>query len=150
VVGSHATPDTRAAARTAGFLRQAGMRGLPRPAKLAVARPADIGVGPQLLQDILAIEPPIEAVFCVGTQISVGLMLACPRAGVNVPKRLAVAGFSDGELAAMLTPSLTTIRVPTAEMGRQAGRMLLARLAGTAVDAPTIDVGFELAVGAST
>jgi LacI family gluconate utilization system Gnt-I transcriptional repressor len=150
VVGSRAATDTRAAARTTGFLRQAVMRGLQRPTELGVTRPADVGVGPELLQDILAINPPIEAVFCVGTQISIGLMLACPPAGVNVPKRLAVAGFSDGDLAAMLTPSLTTIRVPTAEMGRKAGRMLLARLAGAVVDSPTIDVGFELSVGAST
>ena len=150
VVGSRAKADTRAAARAAGFLRRAQERGLARPVELAVDRPADIGVGPQLLADILAIDPPVEAVFCVGTQISVGLMLACLAAGVEVPRRLAVAGFSDGDLAAMLSPSLTTIRVPAIEMGRKAGQLLLSRLRGGEPDAAVADVGFQLVVGDST
>jgi LacI family gluconate utilization system Gnt-I transcriptional repressor len=150
VVGSPAKTDTRAAARAVGFTRRAVAKGLPPPTQLVAEQAADVRCGPQLLRDILAAAPAIQAVFCVGTQISLGLMLACPRAGVRVPDELAIAGFSQGEIAAMLTPSLTTIRVPAAEMGRRAGAMLLTRLAGHAVEPASADVGFELVIGGST
>jgi LacI family gluconate utilization system Gnt-I transcriptional repressor len=150
VVGSSALADTRAAARAAGFSRQAIARGLPPPAVFVAEQPADVRCGPRLLAEILSATPAIEAVFCVGTQISVGLMLACPRAGVEVPGRLAIAGFSHGDIAAMLNPSLTTIRVPTAEMGQRAGAMLLMRLAGKAVEPASADAGYEVVIGDST
>lgn len=150
VVGSKIATDTRAAARVAGFMRQAQARGLAAPVALAVDRPADIRVGAGLLLELRAIRPRVEAVFCVGTQISVGLMLACRRAGVEVPQQLAVAGFSDGDLASMLTPPLTTVRVPSQSLGRQAGAMMLARLAGQETPVKVVDVGFELIIGETT
>jgi LacI family transcriptional regulator len=53
-----------------------------------------------------------------------------------VPGQVSITGFDDIELAGELSPGLTTVRVPSAEIGREAGRRLLARLAGKVV--PTI------------
>jgi DNA-binding LacI/PurR family transcriptional regulator len=40
-------------------------------------------------------------------------------------------------------PSLTTLRVPRYFIGQQAGRMILARLAGKAVRRRIVDTGYE-------
>jgi len=61
-----------------------------------------------------------------------------------VPERVAIAGYGDLDLASQLYPTLTTVRVPRYEMGRQAVRQLLHRLSGD-TKAPTIvSLGFQI------
>ncbi len=60
-------------------------------------------------------------------------MLECRARGIDVPGEMSIAGFDDIELAAELAPGLTTVRVPSAEIGRTAAQRLLARLAGKRV-----------------
>jgi len=72
----------------------------------------------------------------------------CARRGIAVPGRLAVAGFGDFEVAREAHPALTTVRVPGAEMGRRAARMILDRIAGRS-PTPIVDLGFEVMLRAS-
>ncbi|MCC7112748.1 MAG: substrate-binding domain-containing protein, partial [Burkholderiales bacterium] len=60
--------------------------------------------------------------------------------------RVAVAGFDDIEIARLVTPALTTIRVPRLRIGQVAADMMLARLAGGAPRMRIVDTGFELIV----
>ncbi len=150
VIGHAATGDTRSAARVAGFLEVLSSQGAPAPLLIDVERPNAIGQAPDLLARLLAATPSVEGVFCVTDQIAIGLVLASQRAGVAVPKRLAIAGVGDSELAALVTPALTTVRIPRYELGHSAGVMLLARLAGERPDPAVVDLGFELIVREST
>jgi LacI family transcriptional regulator, gluconate utilization system Gnt-I transcriptional repressor len=63
-----------------------------------------------------------------------------------VPGRLAIAAFDDIEIARLVTPALTTIRVPRLRIGQTAADMILARLAGRAVRKRIVDTGFELVI----
>ena len=45
-------------------------------------------------------------------------MLALREAGLRVPEDVAVTGFDDIEMAQLLAVPLTTIRQPTAELGK--------------------------------
>jgi LacI family gluconate utilization system Gnt-I transcriptional repressor len=63
-----------------------------------------------------------------------------------VPERLAITGFGDFELARHLIPSLTTVAVPAAEIGREAGRLLLEAMQGIASEKTLIDMGFKLMI----
>ena len=58
--------------------------------------------------------------------------------GYVIPRDLLLAGFDDIQIAKLLTPGLTTIHNPSAEIGRKAFEMLLARM--THADAPPSDV----------
>ncbi len=69
---------------------------------------------------------------------------------LDVPGQLAVTGFGDFELARHLVPGLTTVAVPSTEIGAQAAELLLARMHGRPVPDPVRDVGFEVRVRAST
>jgi len=72
--------------------------------------------------------PRPDAVFAANDMMAAGCMAALHDAGVTVPDDIAVAGFDDLPLARYVTPALTTVRVPVAELGEQAVRLLLAML----------------------
>jgi LacI family transcriptional regulator len=89
------------------------------------------------------------ALVCGNDLIAVGALIECAAQGVAVPAQLSVVGFDDIELAAEFTPALTTVHVPSADIGRLAAQRLLARLAGARV--PRVqDIDVSLVVRAST
>jgi LacI family gluconate utilization system Gnt-I transcriptional repressor len=88
-------------------------------------------------------------VFCTSGQLSVVLLLNARSAGIAVPGALAIAGF-ESDLATVVSPKLSAVRVPAYELGRQAGNMLLRRMAGEPVAERRIDIGFEFIVRESS
>ena len=79
---------------------------------------AGITDGPVALDALLATHPDTDAVFCVVDGLAAGLILACRRRGIDVPGRLAVAGFGDFDLAQPTGLDITTVRVSGLEIGR--------------------------------
>ena len=74
--------------------------------------------------------PPVDAVFAASDLMAAGALRALRAAGRRVPDDVAVVGFEDSAVARYAQPPLTTVRQPIEEMGRQATRLLLARVAG--------------------
>jgi LacI family transcriptional regulator/LacI family repressor for deo operon, udp, cdd, tsx, nupC, and nupG len=72
-------------------------------------------------------EPP-TAVFAASDMQAIGVIEAAERAGLRVPDDLAVIGFDDIELAAVV--GLTTVRQPLRESGRRGAELLLAAIEG--------------------
>ncbi len=144
VVRHAAAGDTRSAARELGFLESAAELGLPPPLRLSVDRPAEMAQAPELVAELLL--HGVEAVFCVGDQLAIGVVLACQRRGVAIPAQLAVAGVGDSDLAALITPALTTVRIPRYELGLEAGRHLLARFADRHLGPVAMEIDFELLI----
>ena len=70
------------------------------------------------------------AVFAANDAMAIGLLSSLQESRVRVPEDLAVAGFDDIPIARFATPPLSTVRVPIAELGAQATRLLLRALAG--------------------
>ena len=73
---------------------------------------------------------PVDAVFAASDLMAAGALRALRAAGRRVPEDVAVVGFEDSAVARYAQPPLTTVRQPIEEMGRQATRLLLARVAG--------------------
>lgn len=71
-----------------------------------------------------------DAVFCGNDLIAVGLVGELGRLGVRVPDDIAVVGYDDIELAALVGVPLTSVRQPMDEIGRVATQLLLAEIAG--------------------
>jgi len=74
---------------------------------------------------------------------------ACAELGRAVPTDLAIVGFDDIPLAALVTPPLTTCHVPRYELGRQAMRLLLDCINGCTEECQEIVLRPELVVRAS-
>jgi LacI family transcriptional regulator len=69
------------------------------------------------------------AVYCANDVMAIGALDVALGSGLHVPDDLAIVGVDDIEAASLLRPSLTTVRIPTLEIGRTAGTLLLDRLA---------------------
>ncbi|HEY65796.1 MAG TPA: LacI family transcriptional regulator [Caldilineae bacterium] len=67
----------------------------------------------------------ITAISCYNDLVAIGVLQACKELGRRVPVDLAVVGFDDIPLASLVTPALTTMRVPRYELGRMVMELLL-------------------------
>ena len=70
-----------------------------------------------------------ELVFAVNDVMAVGAMAAVRDAGLSVPDDVAVAGFDDIHTLRDVSPGLTTVRIPLAEVGALATDLALGRSA---------------------
>ncbi|MHA1564967.1 MAG: substrate-binding domain-containing protein, partial [Alphaproteobacteria bacterium] len=129
--------------------------GLPIDKAWFVQRPYAVGEGASGLRAImLASGDPTTsdrptAILGGNDLLAMGALLEAPDLGLQVPRDLSIIGFDDLELAAQLRPSLTTIRVPTAEMSTIAADYLLGTLEGQ-VMARNTEVSVDLIAREST
>ncbi|MFT4792689.1 MAG: LacI family repressor for deo operon, udp, cdd, tsx, nupC, and nupG [Paracoccaceae bacterium] len=84
------------------------------------------------------------AVFCASDEMAVGFMGALQHAGVGVPEQVSVIGFDNIEVAAHLTPALTTIRQPRSLIGMRAAELLIQMIDGNLLTGPTEIIPVEL------
>ncbi len=70
------------------------------------------------------------AVFAVTDHQAATVYHAAHELKLRIPEDLSVVGYADLDFAEKLSPPLTTVRQPAAEMGRQAARYVMDRLAG--------------------
>jgi LacI family transcriptional regulator len=69
-----------------------------------------------------------DAVICANDLLAVGLMHELAAVGLRVPEDVAVVGMDDSELAEQSFPPLTSVNLGSAERGRRAAELLLARI----------------------
>lgn len=81
-------------------------------------------------QALLEFSDPPTALFTMNNLITVGVLQTVEKAGLRVPKDLALVGFDDFELASVLHPRLTLVRQPASELGQRAAELLFERLEG--------------------
>ena len=75
--------------------------------------------------------PLPDAIFCFNDPVAIGAMKALKNAGIRIPQDVAIVGFSEGSMATVVEPQLTTVLQPMQEMGRQAAALLLEQLNAT-------------------
>ncbi|MEP6802802.1 MAG: LacI family DNA-binding transcriptional regulator [Acidobacteriota bacterium] len=77
---------------------------------------------------ILSMKRRPSAVFAANDSMAIGLLCGFQEKGVRVPQDVAIAGFDDIPIARYVTPPLTSVRVPIAELGARAAELLIAGL----------------------
>ncbi len=70
--------------------------------------------------------------------------------GIRVPQQLSIVGFDDTFEASIVTPPLTTVRQPLAEMGRMAVNLLIRQLQDQRIEALHVELATRLAIREST
>jgi LacI family gluconate utilization system Gnt-I transcriptional repressor len=138
--------DQRAMQRLEGF-RAAFGRDVPI---VKVPAPSNLAVGRRALAELLEREPKLQAISCSSDGLAQGVLVEAASRGLRVPEDLAVCGFGDADFAAHLLPSLTTVHVDGAEIGRRAAQLMLERCNGNAVEQPVVDLGFRIVERQST
>lgn len=87
---------------------------------------------------LLSCAKPPTAVFAVSDTLAVGLIKVFRRAGMQVPKDVAVLGFDDIPIAEMFDPALTTVAQPMLELGASAVEMVIERIGGNVPKSRTL------------
>lgn len=86
--------------------------------------------GQIVARQLVAREDRPDAVFCTSDFVALGMMLELLKNGVRVPEDIAICGFANEPIDAMVNPSLSSVDQFSKQMGQQAARMLLARING--------------------
>lgn len=122
--------NDRARDRLDGALSALAAREIhPSPAMIQEC-PYDIAASRQTMRRLLSASPRPTAIICGNDVLAVGALLECQEAGVRVPEDVSIVGFDDLPLSRHIAPSLTTIHVPSTEMGDKSAEYLLATLDG--------------------
>ena len=98
------------------------------------------------MKSLLEQDSSITAVFAAGDVIAFGAIKAIKDAGLRVPEDCAVVGFDDLDMAAFLTPALTTVRQPRKEIGDTAFDMLLTLMEHKQVEQTQVVLDYELII----
>ena len=124
--------NDRARDRVAGVRDALAARGIALPEERVVETPFSLGGGRRGLRALWERlgRAGFTALVCGNDLIALGALMEAAAEGVEVPGRLSVVGFDDIELAGEFVPALTTVHVPSAQIGRLAAQRLLARLDG--------------------
>jgi len=140
-----ATEDRRRGYHAA--LASAGI--LPRP-ELEAEADFEIGGGVEAAGHLLDLAEPPTAIFAFNDNLAIGAIQAARVRGVRVPEDLSVVGFDDIEHATIVTPTLTTVRQPLAEMGRTAVSLLIRLLERQRFETLRVELATRLVVREST
>ncbi len=111
--------------REMGYREALTTRGLPLDPALVAPGDFSRQVARKSITQLLSDGVAFDAVFAGDDEAAIGTLAALRDAGKRVPEEVAVVGFDDQRLAAVLTPPLTTVHAPTEEVGARAARKLI-------------------------
>lgn len=135
--------------RLAGMRRAAREHGHKLPARRIEYADFDRGSGAAAAAALLDAEPNLTAIAALNDSMAIGALALLRSRGITVPDQMSVVGFDDMPVARDVTPALTTVRLPLADMGERA--MTLALDEHRDGQGPRIEeVGAELVRRAST
>ncbi len=118
----------------------------------ALARYGDfhVGSGVEHGRAMLRLPDPPTAIFAGNDLMALGLYQAAREARLHIPEDLSVVGFDDLPVAGWVSPPLTTVRQPLAQMAVSAARLVLGLARGDQPAQTRIELATELVVRDST
>jgi LacI family transcriptional regulator len=124
------------AGRVAGYRRALAEAGIEVDPRWAGDGHFEYAGGRRAVAELLTADPELTAVFAMNDQMAIGALAELAARGIRVPDEFSVCGFDDAFPAELVSPALTTVRQPLADLGRAAVEILLSRIRGTARDEP--------------
>ena len=91
-----------------------------------------------------------DAIVAANDLLAIGCIQALRRRRLSVPDDVAVTGMDDTEIAAVFSPSLTSVALGSRERGKAAAELLLRRMGGEQGPAQRVHVAPRLVVRESS
>ncbi len=136
--------------RRRGYGAALSAAGVLPDTELEVESEPEIPEGRRAAEHLLDRPEPPTAIFAFNDNIAIGAVQAARARGLRVPEDLSIVGFDDVEPATIVTPTLTTVRQPLAEMGRTAVSLMMRLLEGQRVETLHLELATRLVVREST
>ena len=124
VISGIVKDNDRARDRLKGISAALARAGIALARENVVAAPYSLSAGRDALAE-LARRGRFTAVACGNDILAIGAIQEAQSMGLNVPGDISITGFDDMELASVVTPALTTVHFPIAEVGLEAARLLV-------------------------
>ena len=87
---------------------------------------------PRWIEEKLRAMPVLpDALVCANDYLAVNILAALKRMGKTVPSDVMVTGFDGSRQSELVEPSITTVRIPGAEIGRVAANIIMTRIHGS-------------------
>jgi len=105
---------------------------------------SSLALGGVMFEQIMGQTPAVDAIFFCNDDLAQGALLAALRLKIEVPARVAIAGFNDLTGSDQMLPPLTSVRTPRARIGQAGAEMLLGLMRGDTPAPACVDLGFEI------
>lgn len=119
--------------RYAGFAKAHELRGLqvPKPVRVPLTEDAGRTVAEKMLQATTCSQKKRpDGLVCANDELALAALTTFAASGIKVPGEIVVTGWDDVMAARYVSPGLTTVRQPMAELGRVAAERLHERVTG--------------------
>ena len=73
----------------------------------------------------MSLPSPPDAIFAINDPTAIEAIQIIKNKGLQIPKDIAIIGFSNDYASALIEPSLSSIAQPVEEIGKTATRMLI-------------------------
>lgn len=100
------------------------------PEGLVTMQPMTLAGGRSGCATLLELQEPPTAIIGGIDMLAIGCITELHARGLHVPHKLSIVGIDDLEMSAQVSPSLTTVHVPTGEIGTCAAENLVNQLRG--------------------
>lgn len=122
--------NDRAAARREGVHAALAEHGIAIPPAHAVEGQWTINEGRRLFRRIVGRRPWPTALICGNSLLAVGAVLESQAMDIEVPDEMSIVGYDDIEIMRELPIPITTVRVASDEVGREAARVVVGLVEG--------------------
>jgi LacI family transcriptional regulator len=136
--------------RIEGYHSALAVAGVVPTSELIVEGNFEAPTGVAAANVLLDLADPPTAIFAANDNMAAGVLQVAHDRGLTVPGDLSVIGFDDADLATILSPGLTTVRQPLAELGRTGVNLLTRMLEKQRVEALRVELATRLVVREST
>ncbi len=102
------------------------------------------------MAELLNLTQSPTAVFALNDVVAMGVIDVCRERNIAVPEKLSLVSFDYGALAQRITPQITSVVLPTYEIGRKSAELLLARQINPDSPIQQISVDYQFEVRQTT
>ncbi|MFF7605158.1 substrate-binding domain-containing protein [Streptomyces parvulus] len=124
--------------RITGYRHGLAAAGLPYDERLLVHGDSEADGGTRATTALLSLAVPPTALVTANNAMTIGALRALRDRGLSVPGDIALCCFDDFAWADLFTPRLTAVAQPSRDLGAQAVRLLLERLAAPDLPGRTV------------
>lgn len=149
VISGLTSHNDRARSRIEGARQALALANLTLPPGLLSEQAFNMEGGRLGLRKLMSARQPPTAIFCGNDLLAVGAMLEAQRMNLKIPEQLSICGIDDLEISGAINPGLTTVSLPTQDLGRIAAQYMLSAISGEVIAAQSL-LSFELVIRGST
>jgi LacI family transcriptional regulator len=117
--------NDRARHRIEGFRTELAEAGLRLPEANVIEQPFGFDGGRAGLKHLMQLRPRPTAVFCGNDVLALGALFEAQSMKIDVPRELSIVGCDNLPISSQITPGLSTVLLPTYELGQRAALTLL-------------------------